>query len=421
MIDSHNSEAFFLLYADTKNKLYLFFHTALRALGVALVRVFLPVILFVEMQQPLWAVFSFFAIYSLVTLLLLPAAVWLISRFGSKLALVGGILFMIPYLFLISQIATYPSLIFIIPVIGGIYEALFWPAFHFDMCHIAKQKNSGKRIALLNIVVITMTAIAPFIGGLIASYISPGLIFWIGSAFVFLSMIPLALSPQKHKPLPFSLGDAWQRSQTVKCNKGIFSSFFGGCIVTTIGGTVWPLIMYLHVEEYAKLGAVTAATTLLIVGLLHLVGKKLDKTTGNQSAVGAISLQSIAWVGTLVAFFGSWLSIIVITILDAIRRMGSSIIWMSMDHAVYVHAAHHLKNPLYTIFIRQVGINIAISLMNIVLALIFFYQPDTKYLAYTVIAAIIFAPLQGMIFKYDKKVKTEVLDEIQELGDASQV
>jgi len=84
-----------ILHYDIKDKKDLFFHTGIRTMGMQLLSVFLPIILFVEVGLSLSEIFLFFALWSLgIVILTWFVTARFVSRFGTKATMMVGMPFL---------------------------------------------------------------------------------------------------------------------------------------------------------------------------------------------------------------------------------------------------------------------------------------------------------------------------------------
>lgn len=154
-----------ILDYDIKDRKALYTSSAIRLFGVGMIAVFLPAILYNQAGLSLSQFFVFLAIYSGATLVLeLSVTAKIINRFGTKIAMLLGIPFLMAYFGTMPMIAEHHWLMYLTPIFGGIFTGFFWPAFHLAMSQNARSKNFGTKVARLHIIITIVGAIAPLIG-----------------------------------------------------------------------------------------------------------------------------------------------------------------------------------------------------------------------------------------------------------------
>jgi len=415
----HQEHHHHLLYADTNSKLSLFFHSALRAFANALVSVFLPAFILFEMSQPLWVVFAFFGIFfGIASLICIPMAK-VTSRFGSKIGMVLGLLFLIPYLYCMGLLTEDPTMLWYGVIFGGIFEGLFWIPFHHDMSQVCKGKKSGQSIAFLKILMIVVTAIAPLAGGIFVDHYSAKFLLVIAAGIAAVSVIPLLLSPKDHTPANYSFKVVANRIRTNPLSKDIFIAYFGASLVWIVGSITWPLIMFTELENYTQLGLITSATTLIIIFLLHKAGKRISETRGTLLVQKIVKLEQATWAIIALTSFISIISLPLIAVLDTVRRACSSIMWTILDHTTYHESTRHKLNPVYPLFMRQFSVNISTSIYCGIFAVIFHYQNDIRLLAVSIIPMLVTIGFQRDIFDHEKKFYADFTEEVEEINVGS--
>ncbi len=404
-----------LLYVDTKNKLYLFLNSAIRTFAYSLVSIFLPAFIIHEMGQPLWVVFGFFgAYYGIGTLLCIPIAK-VTSLYGSKIGMLIGSLFLIPYLYCMGLLVEDTSWLWIGVIFGGIFEGIFWIPFHHDMSQICNSKKSGQSIAWLNIIMIIATALAPLVGGIYIDTFSAKSLLFVAAGLTALSIIPLLLSPKSHHPKKYSFKISINRIQKNSISKDIFIAYVGASLVWLVGSTTWPLIMYLKLENYTLLGTITSFTTIAIIVLIHYAGKRINKTRGIKILPKIVKTDQATWAGIALTTFLGFMSLPLIIILDTVRRACSAVSWTTLDHTLYHEANKHKTNPIYPIFTRQIAINATVTLYCGLFAWIFYYHTDMRLLAVSIIPMLVTIGFQRDIFDHEKHQNLNIGDEVQEI------
>ncbi len=398
----HNQEHLILthlLHADTKDKIFLYIHSLLRTLGVTLIKVFLPAVLYFQLEQPLWMVFLFFGLQSFVITLTVGVSTHLVSKYGTKISMIIGIFLLMLYLFCITKIQEGTEMIFVASIFGGLWTSFFWAGFHYDIADIVKEKKSGEKIALLNVLITVASALTPIAGGLILDVFDSSLLFWVALILVSISIIPLFFSIKEHIPHKFSLHTAVQHSQK-EAGKKIFSSFFVVGISYFVGGIIWPLFIFIIVQDFTKLGIIATITTIAIIFLMYLSGKLIDKNKKKLIEKYSLYGQQFSWALIAMTFLSGFYNFLAIALLDSFQKLNFSIFKIPLEHSYY-KLQTEMPTPIYAVVLHEWAIHSAQASIGFFLAGLLYLFPNIPLFAVFITPILIFIliiPIQKKIF-----------------------
>ena len=391
-----------LLYTDTKNKTNLFVHKVIRIFAWSLVGTFLPAILYFDLGLSLSSVFVFFAVKSFLGAIFSIPATKIVSKYGTRISMILGILAMIPYLALLIITADIPMLLYMIPVFGGMFNGFFFTAFDYDFASLSKDKSYGNKVAKLNIYTTLATAFAPLIGGVVSQYYSVHITLTIASLIVALSIIPLIASKIKHKPKELIIKKCFNLEK--KSRKNMLISNISASFGNSVSNVIWPLIMFMVLKDYSKLGIVVTISTLSIIATMYFIGKYLNKYR-NRILKIAVAIEEVAWIGSILLYFFGWLGIMSVTIIRGLQKLGQSTSNVPILQEFYKEITHEDDNPAYTILIRTFSVRVVEAVVYSLLALsLYFYNNNEIVLTLPMIMLVFIIPLQLVLVRKSDKI-----------------
>jgi MFS family permease len=199
-------------------------------------------------------------------------ALHIVRTFGFRRAIISGtIIYAMQFIFLLHTDQTLWLLVWIFSL--ALAESLYWPIFHAATSVIGSQETRGRDLALRQTLGTVISIICPIIGGLLLVFVGPSATFLAGSFFVLLSAVPIFYMdkiPAGHIP---SVKESFQVSDWL-----CWFAFAADGWITAGLGVAWPMILFslLH-ENYAFLGYVNAATSIIGAIVSYFFGSKIDK------------------------------------------------------------------------------------------------------------------------------------------------
>lgn len=128
------SYALHITNADLKDKSPLARNNFIKLIGVSLVGLFLPAILWFEYHLSLSQIFLLEALFGLLMMLHLNfRTLKFTARYGAVPAMFLGISMFVAYFVILSIAREISWVIWLLPLIGSTYTALFWTGYHSTM------------------------------------------------------------------------------------------------------------------------------------------------------------------------------------------------------------------------------------------------------------------------------------------------
>ncbi|MCK4525602.1 MAG: hypothetical protein KAU07_04130, partial [Candidatus Andersenbacteria bacterium] len=163
----------------------------------------------------------------------------------------------------------------------------------------SERKKRGKELASIGVITLTMTATAPFLGGILAT--DHFFLLFLLSAFLMLAgTFPLFFSKDKHEKINFSAKDL-TRQITAKSERGNLISFSGYAMESIIGRTIWPIFLIIILQTTIKTGSIFSASMLISICLFYFIGKITDKKNKIKLLKIGTVMYFFAWVGRIFA------------------------------------------------------------------------------------------------------------------------
>lgn len=385
---------------DVKDKKDLFIHAAIKYFGLGMMGIFLPALLFQTYGLSLAMIFLFFGISSLC---IVPLHLYitgdLVSKRGSKWAMLIGICMLLGFLLCLRGLQSYYStiLLCVTAALLGWFTAFYRTGYHYDMSQYAKTDHFGSKVANLNIIITISSAIAPLLAGIVIDTYWIGVNISIAIVIVAISLIPLMRSSHKHKAQLFNRQKLWKfLYQWI--GRDSFITFGALSYYKMVSMIIRPLLIFLLVGNYTKLWLITTATTIITIIIMYILGKYMDQNQDRKIMKAALFFESINRLAASVTLGLSLLTSVIVGVLDLIHRLSSKSAETTLSKTLYVSAHDNTDNPIYMIVIHEISHHAIRAVSLIILASIFTLRPYNWLLIIPVIIMLIAIPLQYMLF-----------------------
>lgn len=284
----------------------------LRNFAIALIGIFLPIYLFKELSYSFSQVILFFIILHGFAGLISPVVAKVNAWFGCKHTILMSVPFTLLFYILLDVLKEVNLIFYLIPVIGGISESMYWIAFHVNFTKFSDPKHRGEEISIWYVMSITLGVIGPLIGALILTFLGFNILFVLVAVLLLASALPLFSTREVFSRATFSVKYIFNM-------KRIRDAFaFIGYGARQIGGALlWPFFIFFVVKEYFSMGLVISIAsifTALITWLL--IGKTVDSHSKRTYINWGSFFDSIIWIFRI--FPTSFLHVLGLTTLGAV-------------------------------------------------------------------------------------------------------
>lgn len=322
----------------------LYWSVGLMGFGMAAVSVFEPIFLY-TLGYSLKEIMFFYLIIYLLYALILPFFGKIIGRFGLEHSIFYSQFFLIAFYISLFAITKAPVFFYIAPVFFAIQKSLYWPSYHADFTLFSNDKQRGREVGGLETLNLIVYIIGPLVGGLIIVWSNFSTLFIVVSVLFLLSSIPLLRIKEIHSRQEYTYIQVFKILIDKDHRRNFFAYLgFGEELIVL---TVWPIFIYTIISNYASIGEIVAAAT-LITGLVVLfLGKLADKYN---------NIKFLRW-GSLTYFF-SWLMRAMATLgwhilsLDTMSRFSKEMVFIPLESMTY-KTAKRFGALSYAIYLEQ--------------------------------------------------------------------
>jgi MFS family permease len=374
------------------NELYI--SLSVHAFSSGMIGIFVPIYLY-NLGLKLSTIALYFLLFTFTKFIVFPIATHLSLRFGPKHILMLSYLLMFSYTLMLFFLPGRDELLYPTAIVGGIAAGLFWISRHIDFATIISQERPTAQLSLLLILLTLAQALAPLIGGVIATIFGIEFVLLGASIGQLISMYPLSktLEPVIPQTTRFKL------FKTAPIKHMIAN--FAMNAQSNVAVYIWPLFIYLVVMTYRDVGLISSASLIIVIILLHILGRVGDHGKNMKLLNISSLLRSVVHaVRTLTRTFAS--------------AMGVNILGDVTDTLTSVpYAVHFYKNAkrhgvaTYLMDLEMVGSIGAAMIWTILLVMSSITDPRTALIT-TFITAALVTPLLRFIEPLPSKETTQL-------------
>lgn len=309
---------------------HFYISVAIMQFGIALIAIFIPIYLY-TIGYPIQKIILFYFLASLYYIFISYFCAKIVSNIGSKHSMLISAPFAIASFLGLNYLKTNPKIFMIIPLFLAIYWCFYWYGYHLNYLKNSNKKNRGKEVSFMHSIRLTMAAIAPFIGGLIASY-NFTYLYITGSVLIFLGTIPLFLEKENYQKIKFTFMDVFSLMAKRKKSKE-FLTYTGYSIDAIINLLIWPIFLIITLASIKITGLIVSLSMIASLILLYFMGKLTDKTDKTKLIKKLTIFHSLSWIFRIFATGAK--SIFVI---DSYRNLTEKAILIPWTTQSYNHA-----------------------------------------------------------------------------------
>lgn len=323
------------------NELYL--SLAIRSFAISMVAVFIPLYL-IQAGHSLASVFIFYIFLSIGHGLGVIPATKISAMNGFKHAVLFSVPLLSAAFLMLRSLAAVAWPLWLIGILYGFAESLFWMGFHVDFAKFSSKKRRGIQVGAVHGMNLLVQALGPAVGGILAAVFGFKMMFVIVAVLLFIAALPLFLSKNVHSPVDCSIGKVL-KGQSWKN----FLSFFARGIEGGAAGVLWPtLIFFKLMDSYSGLGLLRTTTIIVALVFTLLIGRFADTYRSSLLRIGSV-LNMIVW--TARGMVGSVLGVFAV---DSAYGATTTIVSVPFEAKSYDKAAKDIVH--FTMF-REMGIH----------------------------------------------------------------
>lgn len=238
----------------------LYWSQIITTLADGLVAIFIPIFL-LTLGYKLSQVLLYMIMFGAFCVPALYIMLKLVTKIGANrvmgLANMGQVVFMV----LLITLPTHHWPLLVLAIVAACVNTAYWPAFHANFALSRTPEKAGKQLSYFYVLMAAAGALAPTIGGLLATYVSISLVYAIAAGLFLLAALPMFSGSEVVKPVDFRL--ARLKGLDIKAD---LLAYGGWAFIETTEEVVWPIMIFLIVSTYAGVGLLSSA--LIVTGIL---------------------------------------------------------------------------------------------------------------------------------------------------------
>ncbi len=286
---------FSLPHHRLRKKDFLYFALFFRTLVFVSFFTFIPAVMyessrFLGEKFAFLVVLSFFFLYAVFNILMIPLVTFFYRYWGIRVGLVLSLILTLVLFYLLDQ-----KLYFLGGYVYGILSTFWWGSYYTIFLLYQRENKLGKGIGKIEMLVILAGSFSHFISGFLLDE-NPELFFIYLSLLAAVALVLIFKTSNRRINLKVTLRDI-----LVLCrkHKKEFIGFVGAGAEGIIFSVFWPLFLFLFFRDYILLG-VFATVVSLGAGIINFyLGRfidKHDKDDGKIEELGA-SFFVFSWIG----------------------------------------------------------------------------------------------------------------------------
>jgi MFS family permease len=258
----------------------------------SLVGIFIPVFLY-TLDFSLTRIFLFLIVYQIAVAGGAFVAVWLARLTGFQQTFVLRFPLAISYYLILYNFTGTEISLWLLASLGGLQAALYWVPLNILFTKMSPEKELGSSIATMMAVPMIGGIVAPFIGGLIGLFFGFKALFATAIALMAISIVPILSTKPIKADFKFSFKRGWKlfRKHPQIVVADIFDNIGGEA-----EGYIWPLFIFLAVENTAAVGTVASLFPLGAAIFTLWLGNYIDKGKKNWPMKTGAILVFVIWM-----------------------------------------------------------------------------------------------------------------------------
>jgi len=316
----------------------LYIHRVLLRIAFGVATVFTVALIYQYFDKSFLAVAVVYGVIHVLVFLLTPLS----SKWLRSLGLRNMILAAIPAvtlgtvgLYKFAQGGTYAIYgLGAFVILMAAYKILYWVPYQVDVSLLLDRRHRGRQVALLRNASDLVVVSTPFFGGLIVASFGFSTMYLLSIVVTSLAVIPIFFLKTSYESYQWGYFET-MRELFRNRNRTLVYAYIGDGVQAITLGTIWPLLVFILLEEkYAALGLITALTLLVILVLRLVTGSLFDKWNKSKLIIIGAALASSGWL----------LKILVATpfqvfAADTYHGMGRTVNRTSVDAMTYEQSA----------------------------------------------------------------------------------
>lgn len=346
----------------------LYSSTLILNFAISMVTIFEPVfiyLLFIDkygLSKTLQLVMFFYLGVYVLYFLLLPLGAKFARQYGFEHSIAVSTVFTALFYLSLYLASFNINFIFVAIVAYALWKMFYWPAYHSDFALFSADGEHGRAISNLLILESVVYIFGPLVGGFILQFSNFSVLFIVASILMLLSNIPMLITKEKFEPAHFSYFASFTRLFKRENLKKLLSLIgFGEELIAL---TIWPIFIYVVINNYLGLGIMTSASIFVTTIIFLYIGRVTDKGDSRWLLKFGVVLYFFSWLLKIMTrnIFG-------IFVIDAYSRTAKQTVAIPLTALTYekAHDTSIMKTILFFEMSLVLGKIIAIILAVILL------------------------------------------------------
>jgi len=332
-----NLAASFFAHNLTRQVKELYSSALILNFATSAINIFEPIFLYLvfisrfNLSQTLQMVLVFYLLVYIVYFFVLPLGAKFARRFGYENSIAFSTVFTIIFYASLFQMGNDINFIYSAIVAYAIAKAFYWPAFHSDFARFSVDGEQGRQIGNLTVLLAAVAIIAPLFGGFVLEYFGFSVLFVIVIIVAVISNVPLLVTKEEFKPRPFSYFGAYKRMFGKKNRKKFIAHLgFGEELIALV---IWPIFIYVVIEDFLKLGILVSVSIALAVFVYLYIGRITDKADQKAVLKFGVIFSVFGWLARILTR-----SILGVFFVDSYSRIAKQVIAIPFTAVTYEKA-----------------------------------------------------------------------------------
>lgn len=249
----------------------IYWAMSLKTMALSFVGLFVPIYLYNLGYTP-FTIFGYYTLLFLVKGISEGFFARLIIKIGPKHGFIYSFPLLFAYLFMVLTLPDYHWNIFLLAFISGTGLSLSWLSYHIDFSKARKKDQSSKALSQIQALLTITGAIAPFVGGLIATRYGMDKALILSMITLLIAGLPLLKTREPHIEKKLDM-----KKLDYKKIRGDIIGAIGIGFNNSVLYEIWPFFIFLIVGTYEEVGSLESIALLLTVFTTLYLGRKITK------------------------------------------------------------------------------------------------------------------------------------------------
>lgn len=240
------------------------------AFAISLTAIFIPIFL-IKSGLSINEVLVFCTMQYLFASLLQYPSVRLIQYIRPHQIIAIGTITVALFFYLLSTLPLTITNLILLAFVWAIQHSVYWGTFHYIFGLARGHERTSRKVAGLDAIVITLTTIAPAVGGIIATAFSISYTYSLTIVLLVVAVIPMI--SRKKGPSKSKIRTSLHQIKQIR--RDIFANFCAGT-AQAAESVIWPLFIFFIITSYAGIGILSSVIAISSVVVTLFVGARSE-------------------------------------------------------------------------------------------------------------------------------------------------